>query len=276
MLWLIFPSSTAPGSGTWVHPQSFPTEFRTGPQHGNVGVFFTEVLWTWSLSEAHFLRSLLPAEKDSKGRTIIWSRLSWVSVKSMMQHTQTLSAVCFAWKDVDRRRIGVQNFSPATSSHHQLIFTHGSQSAVRTEVSQPKVTGDKQLYPEAHPPVLRKVFNRSAVDCLETGGTRVAWKVGRKEISFVWLLLMIAFHLEAPYRLSNHCSSAKITPPHHLQMLPYASSREDGKVIMGGLPEYHLKQHCIWTRCGQRRSTQQWDNMRVWSTLPPILWSTKS
>lgn len=102
----------------------------------------------------------------------------------MMQHTQTLSAVCFAWKDVDRRRIGVQNFSPATSSNHQLIFTHGSQSAVRTEVSQPKVTDDKQLYPEAHPPVLRKVFNRSAVDCLETGGTRVAWEVGREEISF--------------------------------------------------------------------------------------------
>lgn len=37
VLWLIFPSSTAPGSGTeFSHRQNFPMDFRVGPQQGNM------------------------------------------------------------------------------------------------------------------------------------------------------------------------------------------------------------------------------------------------
>lgn len=116
MLWFIFPRSTAPGSGTeFSHRQSFPIDFRTGLQQENM-LFHRDAL-NMETFRGSFPEVPLACREGPRGKNHHLTKTGLSHCEA--QHTQALSAGWFAWKGVDRRRTGVKDFSPATSTQHQ-------------------------------------------------------------------------------------------------------------------------------------------------------------
>lgn len=147
MLWLIFPSSTAPGSSTeFSHRQRFPMDFRAGPQEGNM--FFSQRCF-----KCGAFQRLIPLDPSCLQRRT--------------QKAGPLSDQVGQCQVRDALRLYLLD------GLHGTVWTgEGQESRISPQPHLPSTNrGVSSCLLQTHPPARPKVFNRSAIDCLETGGT---------------------------------------------------------------------------------------------------------
>ena len=85
---------------------------------------------------------------------------------------------------------------------------------------------------QVHPPTLSTLlilFNRSAIDCLETGGTWAAWQIGRGQFLFFLMCFNNSISPGGPILSLQTLLICKFTPLHQLQMFPMLVVGKSGR-----------------------------------------------